>query len=111
MKITTAMDVNIQQGVLQTQENKPVSKNEKANEPGKAAEVALSSEKDRNKALSEDELQCAIENVLSSQSSLFDIEQAEQLIAKANRNIFANANDAVLSQANQTSPMVTELTK
>ena len=111
MKITTNMDVNTQKGVLQAQENKPVNKNEKANTPEKAVEVSFSSETNRNKVLSDEELQCAIENVLASQSSVYDVEQAEKMIAEANRNILANSNEAVLSQANQTPPMVTELTQ
>ena len=40
-----------------------------------------------------------------------DVEQANAMIQAANKNILANANDAVLAQANQTTQMVTELSK
>lgn len=111
MKITTNMDVNKQIGATYIQDNKPVNKNEKADMPEKAVEVSLSDEQKRSVTLSDEELQCAIENILVSQSSVYDVQQAEKMIAEVNRNILANANEAVLAQANQTPAMVTELTQ
>ncbi len=110
MKITTNMDVNKQTGANYTLDNKPVNKNEKVDVTEKAAEVSLSTER-RCNALSDEELQCALENLLVSQSSVYDVQQAEEMIAGVNRNIFANANEAVLAQANQTPAMVAELTQ
>lgn len=111
MKITTNMDVNKQTGATYLTESKAVNKNEKADRPEKAVEVSLSAEQSRSTVLSDEELQCALENLLVSQNNVYDVQQAEKMITEANRNILANANEAVLAQANQTPPMVTELTQ
>lgn len=110
MKITTNMDVNKQTGATYTADNKLVNKNEKNEAAEKAVEVSISTEQ-RYNSLSDEELQCALENLLGSQSSLYDVQQAEEMIAGVNRNILANANEAVLAQANQTPAMVAELTQ
>lgn len=72
-------------------------------------EVSISTQ--QKGILSDEELQCAIENVLASQSSIMDVTQAAEMIAQANRNILEHADEAVLAQANQTKPMVAELTQ
>lgn len=72
-------------------------------------EVSISTQ--QKGILSDEELQCAIENVLASQSSILDVTQAAEMIAQANKNILAHANEAILAQANQTKPMVAELTQ
>ena len=73
MKITTNMDVNKQTGANYTLDNKLVNKNEKADVAEKAAEVSLSTER-RCNTLSDEELQCALENLLVSQSSVYDVQ-------------------------------------
>lgn len=110
MKITTNMDVNKQTGAAYLSDNKSAIKNEKPQAFEKAVEVSLSEEQ-KYSTLSEDEFQCALENLLVSQSDLYDVQQAEEMIAGVNRNILANANEAVLAQANQTPVMVAELTQ
>ena len=77
----------------------------------KEVEVSISDVNSRKSALSEEELNVALENVLASQSNIWDVEQANVMIQAANKNILSNANDAVLAQANQTTQMVTELSK
>lgn len=111
MKITMNMDVSRQTGASYTQENKSVNKNTQTTSTEKTVEVSLSEEQIRKSVVTEEELQCAIENVMSLESGIYDVQQAEKMIADANRKILANANEAVLSQANQTPPMVTELTQ
>lgn len=110
MKITTNMDVNKQIGAAYVSDNKAATKKEKADVQEKAVEVSLSTEQNGRTVLTDEELQCALENLLVSQNNVYDVQQAEQMIAEANRNILANANDSVLAQANQTPVMVTELT-
>ncbi|MBQ6996345.1 MAG: hypothetical protein IJN64_17955 [Lachnospiraceae bacterium] len=110
MKITTNMDVNKQIGAAYVSDNKAVMKREKNDTPEKVVEVSLSTEQRNRTVLSDEELQCALENLLVSQNNVYDVQQAEQMIAKVNRNILANANEAVLAQANQTPAMVVELT-
>lgn len=74
-------------------------------------EVAISAANINSSILTEDELNSALENVLASQSSVMDVEQADSMIREALGNIYTNADDSVLAQANQTPPMVAELTK
>ena len=109
MKITTNMDVNKQIGAAYVADNKTASK-EKKDVPEKAVEVTLSTEKSGRAVLSDEELQCALENLLVSQNDVSDVKQAEQMIMEVNRNILNNANEAVMAQANQTPAMVVELT-
>ncbi len=110
MKITTNMDVNKQIGAAYVSDNKTVMKKEKNDISEKAVEVSLSTEQSNRTVLSDEELQCALENLLVSQNDVYDVQQAEQMIAKVNSNILTNANEAVLAQANQTPAMVVELT-
>lgn len=110
MKITTNMDVNKQIGAAYVSENKPAAEKEKPDVTEKAVEVSLSTEQSGRAVLSDEELQCALENLLVSQNSVYDVWQAEQMIAQANKNILENANESILAQANQTPAMVTELT-
>lgn len=111
MKITMNMDVTRQTGATYTQDYKQVSSNAKADATEKAVEVSLSEEQIRKSVVTDEELQCAIENVLSSESGIYDVQQAEKMVAEANKKILENANEAVLSQANQTPPVVAELTQ
>lgn len=111
MKITMNMDVSRQTGATYTQENKLVNKNNQVDSSQKTVEVSLSEEQVRKSVVTDEELQCAIENVISSESGIYDVQQAEKMIDEVNKKILANANEAVLSQANQTPPMVTELTQ
>lgn len=111
MKITTNREVNRQIGATYTTDNKYVNKNEKAVIEERTVEVSLSTEQGSNVVRSDEGLQCALENLLVSQSSVYDVQQAEEMIAKVNRNILANADEAVLAQANQTPVMVIELTQ
>lgn len=110
MKITTNMDVNKQIGAAYVADNKASAVKEKKDMSEKAVEVSLSTENSGRAVLSEEELQCALENLLVSQNDVSDVQQAEQMITEINRNILANANEAVLAQANQTPAMVVELT-
>ena len=110
MKITTNMDVNKQIGAAYVVDNKATMRKEKNDTSQKAVEVSLSTEQGSRTVLSDDELQCALENLLVSQNDVYDVRQAEQMIAKVNSNILTNANEAVLAQANQTPAMVVELT-
>lgn len=110
MKITTNMDVNKQIGAAYVSDNKAAMKNEKVDTQEKAAELSLSTEQNGRTVLTDEELQCALENLLVSQNNVYDVQQAEQMIAEVNRNILENANEAVLAQANQTPAMVVELT-
>ena len=77
----------------------------------KEVEVSISDVNSRKSVLSDDELNVALENVLASQSNILDVDKANVMIQAANKNILSNANDAVLAQANQTTQMVTELSK
>ena len=110
MKITTNMDVNKQTGAAYVSDNSMVNKNVNDDTVEKAVEVSISKTRIQNAVMSEEELQCALENLLVSQSDVYDVQQAENMIAEINKNILANANEAVLAQANQTPDMVTELT-
>lgn len=109
MKITMNMDVTRQTGATYTQEQKLVNNNVKMDSTEQTVEVSLSESQVRKSVVTEEELQCAIENIISSESGIYDVQQAEKMVAEANKKILENANDAVLSQANQTPPMVTEL--
>lgn len=51
----------------------------------------------------------ALENANSAASAITDIAKAEEMIREANRRILDNAGDSVLSQANQTVPVTSEL--
>ena len=77
----------------------------------KEIEVAISDANSRSTVFSDADLQTALENGLASQSNVMDVEQANAMIQAANKNILANANDAVLAQANQSSDVVKELCK
>lgn len=96
--------VSKEDGSRTVQQN-PVSSSDKE------IEVSLSEEHKRGAALTEEELNCALENILSSESGIMDVEQADEMIRAANKNILNHANEAVLTQANQTAQMVQELSK
>lgn len=53
----------------------------------------------------------AMENILSASSSITDVSKAEEMIREANRRILEQADDSVLSQANQTVEVTSELLK
>lgn len=53
----------------------------------------------------------AMENFLSASSSITDVSKAEEMIREANRRILEQADDSVLSQANQTVEVTSELLK
>lgn len=84
-------------------------------EAGKDNEVSdkveISRDMSSGNVLTYEELQCAIENIASSQSSIMSVEEAGEMIRKANENILRNASESVLAQANQTQTSVNELTK
>lgn len=113
MIISNNRDITKQSEVTYTPENttNTAKEVEKAPTPNRVVEVSLSAEQQRKAVLSDEELQCAIENVLSAQSSVYDVAQAEEMIAQANRRILEQSDEAVLAQANQTPPMVSELTQ
>lgn len=113
MIISNKLDVTKQPEIAYTPENTTAKAKEaeKPSVPNRVVEVSLSAEQERKAVLSDEELQCAIENVLSAQSSVYDVAQAEEMIAQANRRILEQADEAVLAQANQTPPMVSELTQ
>lgn len=115
MKITNNMDVNkpldVNAKAAQVNQQKEQSKKTVSQTPKRVIEVSLTAEQDRKKVLSDEELKCAIENIISSQSGIYDVQQADEMIREANKRILANSGDAVLAQANQTPPMVTELTQ
>ena len=92
-------------------QKKSVAKTEvnKGNEV--SAQVEISRDISSGNVLTYEELQCAIENIASSQSSIMSVEEAGEMIRKANENILKNAGEAVLAQANQTQTSVNELTK
>lgn len=110
MKIAANMDVKKQIGAAYAPDNKATMKREKNDMHEKAVEVSFSVEQSNRAVLSDDELQCALENLLVSQNDVYDVQQAEQMISRVNCNILANANEAVLAQVNQTPAMVMELT-
>ena len=117
MLVTNHMEVNKQPeqnyaATLSKEEpGKKVQEQTTAQAADKEIEVAISDANSRSTVVSDAELQTALENVLASQSNVMDVEQANAMIQAANKNILANANDAVLAQANQTTQMVTELSK
>lgn len=113
MRIANNVDVSKQQDVRYTQDTQSEIQNRsvKQDASDKAVELSLSAGQGRKAVLTDEELQCALENVMASQSSVYDVQQPEKMIAEANRNILKNAADSVLAQANQTPPMVTELTQ
>ncbi len=53
----------------------------------------------------------ALENFNSAASTITDISKAEEMIRESNRRILDQASDAVLTQANQTVPVTSELLK
>ncbi len=111
MKITMNMDVSRQTGATYVQEQRQAEKANKPETEKKSVELSLSEEQSRKATLTDAEVQCAIENILASESGIYDVQQAEQMVAEVNKRILANADDAVLTQANQTPPMVAELTQ
>lgn len=109
MRITSNRDVNTQQGIKYTQDIQ--DKGVKKDNPASGVAVSLSSKQERIAVLSDEELQSALENVLSSKSDIQNVQQADEMIARANKRILENANESILAQANQTPPMVAELTQ
>lgn len=110
MKITNNVTQNVQADQDYTKKlQKKTNTNSQENNAGNGIEVSLSTES--SNLLTYQELQCAIENIAASQSSIISIEQAEEMISRANKNILDNSNEAVLAQANQSAPSVAELTK
>lgn len=105
VELTKQTDVNEIKAKSETlKENKQSEINDDS-----TVEVSISAQ--QKGILSDEELQCAIENVLASQSSIIDVTQAAEMIAQANKNILEHADEAILAQANQTKPMVSELTQ
>lgn len=113
MRITSNRDVNTQQGVRYAQDIQSdiQDRNVSKEKLDSGVKVSFSIEQKRKAILSDEELNCALENVLASDSNIYDVQEAERMISEANRNIFANANESILAQANQTPPMVAELTQ
>lgn len=113
MRVTNNRDVNTQQEVRYVQEFQPDNQDKSAKKeiPDNGVEVSLSTEQERKAIMTDEALNCALENVLSSESNLYDVQQAGKMIAEANRKILEHANESILAQANQTPPMVMELTQ
>lgn len=77
----------------------------------KKEDVALKSNISGKKGVVSDvELQSILENINASESKITDVDKAEEMIAKANSNILASKDEAVLSQANQSKDVVEKLT-
>lgn len=74
---------------------------EKTQETDKAAELTLSGKL----------RQAAEENILSSQSNIFDVSKAEEMIRQANQNILTQADDALKVQSHQNVAVAIELLK
>lgn len=53
----------------------------------------------------------AWENILSASSAITDVSKAEEMIREANRRILEQADSSVLTQANQTVALTSELLK
>ncbi len=111
MEVNKKPEQNYTAALSKEEPGKKVQEQTTAQAADKEIEVAISDANSRSTVLSDAELQTALENVLASQSNVMDVEQANAMIQAANKNILANANDAVLAQANQTTQMVTELSK
>lgn len=111
MEVNKKPEQNYTAAVSKEELGAKVQEQTTAQQTDKEIEVAISGSGSEGTVLSDAYLQAALENVLASQSSVMDVEQAEAMIRKANQNILANANESVLAQANQTTQMVTELSK
>ena len=55
--------------------------------------------------------EAALENILAASSSISDVSKAEEMIREANKRILEQAGDSVLTQANQTVEVTSELLK
>lgn len=58
-----------------------------------------------------DTAEAALENIMAASSSITDVAKAEEMIREANRRILEQAGDSVLTQANQTVEVTSELLK
>ena len=111
MEVNKKPEQNYKTALSKEEPGAKVQEQTTAKAADKEIEVAISDVNSRKSVLSEDELNVALENVLASQSSVMDVEQANAMIQAANKKILENANDAVLTQANQTTQIVAELFK
>lgn len=91
--------------------NKSISSGQKLQENENAAELTISNKLQYNNYQNGNVADAANENILSAQSSIYDVEKAEEMIREANQNILNQADDAVKVQSGQNVQAVMELLK
>lgn len=90
---------------------KIISSGQKLQETESAAELTISKNMQQKAYESGSTVDIVKENILSAQSSTFDVTKADEMIREANQNILKQADDAVKVQSGQTAEAVMELLK
>ena len=112
MKITNSVELNRQYEMVKSAEGQTAYQGkEMAVESDKEVKVSLSAEQKGKTVLTDEELEVAVQNALAMQSDINSVEEAERMIAAVNKKVLTRASEAMLAQANQTPPVVAELTK
>lgn len=113
MKVANNVDLNRQYEMTKAVDAQVEKQGKENTTPAvdKEVEVSLSSEQRGKTVLTDEELEVAVQNALAMQSDIKNVEEAERMIAAVNKKVLARASEAMLAQANQTPPVVAELTK
>lgn len=109
MKISSNMDVSSKKyGIDKVKENENIAAAEQKNKVTDREEIGASLQrKDKNIGVrSEEELDSIINDIVATTPP---VDNADEMIRKANESILNNSDDAVLAQANSTSERVAEL--
>lgn len=109
--LETANLGNLKPAKTTNENNKSISSGQKLQENENAAELTISKNIQYNNYQNGNVADAANENILSAQSSIYDVEKAEEMIREANQNILNQADDAVKVQSGQNVQAVMELLK